>query len=50
MVLKHLTFTIAFGIMIPLFAVIGLILLLLDGIGRLTDLCLSSLERGETNI
>ena len=46
----NIIFAVGFGLMIPFVALIGVLLIFVEGISNLTDLCLSSLERGEANV
>lgn len=46
----NIIFAIGFGLMIPFVVLMGVLMLFVESISKLTDLCLSSLERGEANV
>lgn len=46
----NIIFAIGLGLMIPFVALIGILMMIVEGISKLTDLCLSSLERGEASV
>ncbi|MFR6065072.1 MAG: hypothetical protein ACLUH5_03375 [Eubacterium sp.] len=46
----NIIFAVGFGLMILPMILIGILMLFVEGISKLTDICLSSLERGEANV